>query len=306
MGFFSDIFGGGDSSTTPVSTLSPPQAKINRAFGKWLLDYVGQGATPYPGEAPVAELTPDQQQAFQMIRDQVLGGGNVPLSEEVSRSYRDILLGEPSTTIDTQTTQNLINAIQAPQARTFYEETLPKIQEQFTQTGTFGSMQAGDVARKSIQEFEGGQNEVAAVLKYADEQERRDLIESARERALKATPYAGEYGLNLSKKSIQDAQTLAQIGEVQRLLNQANLSWDVSEFMRTQPEYAPYIDMILNYLGIDTIENITEPSESGMLGIGYLLGGLGGGGKGDKTEEGDTDWLKAAIDAAKIAAMVMV
>lgn len=72
----------------------------------------------------------------------------------------------------------------------------------------------------------------------------------------------------------QAMQTMAQVGEMQRMITEQGHQAEFNEWLRTQPEYSPVIDQILAVLGMQPVQRGTQESDY-MYWEGGGQGGFG-------------------------------
>ncbi len=133
------------------------------------------------------------------------------LGPEIATATKSALSGTPSSTVNTDTTQNFIDkSIANPLRSNFQENTLQQIKSSFAGPGYWGSARAG----AEVKGASGVENQIGALgaqYSYADEQARRNLSESAANRSAAAIPTA----LNVSNNPLVQGQMRANIAGTQ-------------------------------------------------------------------------------------------
>jgi hypothetical protein len=82
-------------------------------------------------------------------------------------------------------------------------------------------------------------------------------IEGARGRAAGLVPYLGQMaGI---EGGVPQMEAAFQYGQLPRMIEQAELTAKLQEFVRTSPEMSPLIDKMLSYLGIQTQAAYNQP-----------------------------------------------
>jgi len=249
-----------------TSSLTPEQNALSKAISGYLEPLIGQGVTPYTGQV-VAGQTPEELTALQGLRDKVAA------DPTLINAYQRYLSGEPSTTISPEATEEYFQKeIFDPTIRRYREEILPLMGEQYIGSGTYWGNARAEAQRKALRDVAEDLTGQYATLKYQDELSRRDLAENAANRALTAGGQLGQ----LRSEEFGRQQNLLQAEGVSRLLNQAQLDWDYNEFLRTQPEAAPYITYALQLLGIPMLTQMGVQGQQGgnLGGIGTGAGSL--------------------------------
>ena len=86
----------------------------------------------------------------------------------------------------------------------------------------------------------------------------------------------GAYSANQAgKQQQQAAQQAWQMGEQQRQIERERVTAQLQEFLRTQPEYSPIVEQVLNYLGLSQQYYAPEGPGWGLLG-GLMQGAASG------------------------------
>jgi hypothetical protein len=233
-------------SVQKTETMTPEQKVLASEVAKFYTGKIGDAAPSYTGET-VAPLTSQEQQASGMIEN--LAGSQPYLQGDITSAYQQALAGQPTSTINPETTQAYFqNTIYNPSRQLFQEESMPLIQEAYNGPGGYWGGARADAQYKAERDFQTGMGAQYSNLMYQDEQANRALKESAATRALQAAQGAQGYGESQFNQQLQAASALGQMGQLERTLQQAQLDWNVQEWMRTQPEYSPYLAGAMGYI----------------------------------------------------------
>jgi len=183
--------------------------------------------TQLPGLASGGELLPGQsavvgEQGPEVVQPQptqtataatpsLIPQANDPLRNDQVNATQRHLSGDPSTTVNTGTTDKLIqNAVANPARKNFAENTSQTINSAFAGPGFFGSAR-GKALQKGAQDVEDSILSQGSQLRYQDEQARRGLAESAANRSLSAI----NPSLAVSNNPLAQGQATANIGATQ-------------------------------------------------------------------------------------------
>lgn len=217
------LFGGGGGQQEPdvktISSLTPEQQQVASQLAQLLLGGIGRPLPTYQGEL-VAPLHPLQQQALDQMGQLMSGptlaplpaGGPTPvfapglgemptlgtsqLRQPLESSLARLLSGAPSTNINERATEEFYKTrVEAPALKTFTEEVLPRIRDEHIATGNFYSRARAQAEARAASDLAAALASERAKLAYADEQARRQLAETAAQRALGAAGTAASYAL---------------------------------------------------------------------------------------------------------------
>jgi len=131
-----------------------------------------------------------------------------PLRQQTQAATGRALSGRPSATVNTAATEGFIQgAIANPLRKNFQENTLQQTKRSFAGPGYWGSARA-KAEVKGAQDVESQIGSLGAQYRYADEQARRELSESAANRSLAAIPSS----LNVQNNPLAQGQMQANIG----------------------------------------------------------------------------------------------
>ena len=98
------------------------------------------------------------------------------------------------------------------------------------------------------------------------------LGESARNRSLQAASGLSGLGAQYLQAPQDWAQQMWGMGQQQQNTMQQALDRAYQDFMRMAPEYSPWLQQIMGYLGLDSQ---VSPQQYGQSGLGSMLGGIG-------------------------------
>lgn len=233
-------------------TVSPLYPDFTNAFYNFLSQQMGKGATPFnlsaalpsAGGAPTAPgtLAAPLTDVNQMLENFYKTGSGGPTGT-------DTLAGMASTGAPTDVGPAW-EAMKAAQQRTIAEQGA-NLREQFAFGGDLKSSPFGQAATDFYSQTAKDEN---ALLTQAQQQAQ----EAAAGRKLSASSDLTSGASNM--------------GQYLQGLDQASLQSTLAEFIRTQPEYAPYLNMLF---GASTT---FPPAMSGTVGVGGLGGALGSAG----------------------------
>lgn len=267
MGAF-DWLTGTEAETEVISTLNPEQEQLFTNLFQFINRGVGQGSrafgpTGYPTSAGDYWWTagPTSQEQAGLGR----------LSEYVGGTYQNPFAGYLSDFMQGASPEYMTNwyrqYMQPAMERQFTQDILPGIKESFVGPGTFhGTPRANAMAR--------AYGDFGAQLQQGLGQ----AIMSGRQQAMQMTPYAMQEGRYAAEDPLRRAQAGLQYGGLERQLRQQEINARLQEFIRTSPEYAPYIQAALNMLNIQTQAIMQTPGTQGLAGpliqaAGTVLGG---------------------------------
>lgn len=210
------------SEPTQLPTWSPEQQQVFQTLWPKIMEGLGKGGVPsYPGQMSVPR-TPEEQNYFN--------------------------LADPL--VSSRMTEDLYQqGIRAPAMREWEQFTKPEIQESYAGPGYWGSARAEGVAQgaENLATNLAGQR---AQLAYADEQQRRAVME-------KAAPYSRE---------IQQEKIM---GDFQRWLSGETVGG------KKMTAYSPFMQLAFQLLGL-TPFTYGQKSESTGFNLGIMSGYSGG------------------------------
>ncbi len=231
MSWFSDLFKSKKGGIREVSTLSPQQERLMKAYGEWLTSQVGKGATPWPGEF-VAPLSEYEEAGLKRLGEYVRGEPPEILDLGIQQ------FGEALRGLSPEYMEEKYRELILPrQRRLFEEEVIPKIRESYVGPGTFYGTGRLEAERKSAEEF--GESTASQLFDYIMRGQ-----EYGRE-ALRMLP--SMVGL-VEEEPLRRAEAGLELGALPRLLEQMEVEARLKEFIRTQPEYSPILQYMQPYL----------------------------------------------------------
>lgn len=332
MGWLDGLFGGGGDSKEQqydpyqaIGLTTNEQQDLYKKLYEKLNTGLSSGVTPYTGQG-VAGLSSNQQAALDRMKALSLEPEN-PLYGQAQTTLAGLLEGKPTTEINPQVSADYYRkAIYEPQLRTFQNEYLPYLEEEYNKTNTFMGTPRELARERAIRDFYQNQAAQEATITYADEQARRDLLEKAANRSLLASGESVTLANERRDNTIKNALLQKTVGDVQQQLEQANLDWNYSQWLRTQPELSPYLSMVSDFIGLQNetgskyLTTMANKSSGNPLTdlLGTVLGGGAGSAKGGDGGMVNTDswgnvfsgkgsaqdWVNAGMDVAKIVAMM--
>ena len=272
--------GGSNASIQTRPSLDPNQQALWDAFMPYFQQQAGGqnyqvspwGPTsPYqPGDQMgwAQGLTPMQQQATSMVSN---AAANPFPMESLYGAAQDALKGITPAQATDLYKQNVLPG----QQRMFQENVLPGVKEAYGQTGTFSGSDRARAEANAYSQFgqQQGQN-LQDFIKYGMESGRR-AIPSALQVAQSTAPYMG-------------ANAMMAAGEMQRQIQQQEQLARFEEMKRTDPAVSPWIDRIIQLLGLGTTTSMGIPGTpsplatvgGGLMGMAGAFMGMGGGGAG--------------------------
>ena len=259
--------GGEEGGIQKTSTLSPEQQELIKKLAPYLQERIGQGLPGYTGEF-VAPLSEYEQMGLGQLGKYLTGPS--ALTEYGLGQYKEALAG-----LSPEQTEEWYSKYIAPQEKKYWEEeVIPGVREAYVGPGTFWGTPRAEAEAGSWETF--GTQQLGRI---------GEAIMSERAGARGMLPYLGEMaGLEGGMPQIEAAMTY---GAVPRLIQQAELSSQIQEFIRTTPELSPILNQVLQLLGIQTqAAYYQEPQASPFMqllgavapGVGYGLGSMMAGG----------------------------
>lgn len=252
---------GGGISTSPA--LDKFQKSVNKLLGPQIATGLGQGgATPFgPTTVPRAgepNFWFPQGPGDELFRQAAFDYAQAPISYQFQPMIEQALSG-----LDTgASAQRWRENVFPEQQRLFTENILPNVIEGGGRFPYWSSPRA-DAEINAYRDF--GVSANAQMQDYINQQQLQ---------AQGMLPTVAALERSLAQEPVQRAGVALQAEQLQRQLQGQELFARFEEFKRTQPEYSPYIDIALAYLGL---QNEMGIGDSGGMGIGGLLGGAAGG-----------------------------
>lgn len=298
-----------------ISTLTPEQQQLARELASIISGGLRRGAQRYTGQLSAG--VPSIMGRAQATVADLMGSTLVPTgamptyqlapfaSQTLQPALARMLSGQPVFQVDTQATQRAIEAAQAPVIRQFQEQILPQVREQYVGGGTFWSrarQEAEARAAASLAESLAAQRAQGAL---ADIEAQRQAALAGAQIAAQVAPTAMQYGLETSMQpfqaalaareqalrealgraetQLQAAQLAGQLGGQQYQIEQSALDRAYQEWLRTQPESSPWLQMAFQFLGVPMLAAYQPPMQvspwaqaAGMF-TNLLTGWLAGG-----------------------------
>lgn len=278
MSWFSDLLSGTKKAKSEQEawTWTPEQRDIASKLSQYFGSQIGKGLPAYTGRF-VAPMSQYEQQGLGSLGQYLSGGPSKTLGTAQDAIQR-ALTGDYADIVSPESTQKLFSRIKEQTLGTVLPELQDTLAKNVNLSGMYFSGPHMESQRK-LQETTGEQLlNTLAQLEYSDEQKRRDVALERERRQLEAVPSAlslsqWEEGAPLRKTAA--SQTY---GALPREIEQATLTSDFTEWLRTQAQNNPILAMALSLLGQKgygeskgTIEQ-TDPM-SGLFG--QYLSGLG-------------------------------
>jgi hypothetical protein len=251
--------GGDEGGIKKISTLSPEQQAMLKGLGEYLQSMIGKGATPYTGQQ-VAPMTGTEQAGMGILNNYV-GGGIGETAKTGLGAYNKMMEVDPN-----QIAANYMKYNAPAEQRYLKDVTIPTFKESMVPGGTLRSTGT-----------ERGVGDI--VSKFGEGQLTRigGNITEAQNRAASLIPQlstmAGIEG------GVPQMEAAFQYGQLPRMIEQAELTAKLQEFIRTTPEMSPLIDKMLGYLGIQTQAAYNQPYVPSpfMQFLGAVAPGVGAG-----------------------------
>lgn len=237
--FTEDLFKDEEGGIQKISTLSPEQEQLIKGLGEYLMSMMGKGATPYTGQQ-VAPMSGTEQQGMNLL-NQYVGGGIGQTAQTGLGAYNQMMNVDPN-----QIAAEYMKYTAPQEQRYLKETTIPTFKESMVPGGTLRSTGTERGIGDIISRF--GEGQLGRI---------GQTIEGARGRAAGLIPYLGQMaGIEGGVPQIEAA---FQYGQLPRMIEQAELTAKLQEFVRTSPEMSPLIDKMLGYMGISTIAAYNQP-----------------------------------------------
>ena len=271
---------GGDEdeeATKKISTLSPEQQALMKGLGEYLQGKIGQGLPGYTGQL-VAPMTGAEQIGYGDLL-KYISGGIGPTATAGLGTYGQLMNVDP-----TQLAAEYMKYQAPAEQRYLKETTIPTFKESMVPGGTLRSTGTERGIGDIISKF--GEGQLGRI---------GQTIEGARGRAAGLIPYLGQMaGI---EGGVPQMEAAFQYGQLPRMIEQAELTAKLQEFIRTTPEMSPLIDKMLGYLGVQTQAAYNQPYtpspflqflSSVVPGIGSGIGSYLGSKAGSQTTGGGT------------------
>ena len=254
--FFSDLFSSGGTSAVRYDTMSPEQKTI-------LTQLLGQAQAGINDAAPTtpfqtyAGVSPLEQQYF----DTASGKTTTPSNQ----ALLNVLSGKPAYEINPEATEQYYQqSVRAPALKEFRETTMPLLAESFSGPGFWSSGRA-DATTKAISDLNTNLTQLHGQLLYADEQARRNALESAFGRQANAAMIAGP----------QETSQLAQASLYERGVRESEIQSQMARWLSGEringqaiTAYNPSTQLALSLLNAQPFAygtNTQAPGQGGAL-----------------------------------------
>jgi len=231
--------GGEKGGIQTMSTLSPEQQEMAKKLAAYFQGKIGQGLPTYPGKL-VAPMTGTEQQGMNLL-NQYVGGGIGDTAKLGLGAYQNMLNVNPK-----DIAAEYMKYTAPAEQRYLKETTIPTFKESMVPGGTLRSTGT-----------ERGIGDI--VSKFGEGQLRRigTNIEGARNRAASLIPQLPT--MQGIEGDVPQMEAAFQYGQLPRMIEQAELTANLQEIIRTSPEMSPLIDKMLGYLGIQTQAAYNQP-----------------------------------------------
>ncbi len=269
MGFFDSK----EAEIKKTSTLSPEQQQLMEGIGAYFESRVGQGLPGWEGSftAPMSDV---ESTGMNLLREYA-GGGVGDAGQLGIGAYKEALAG-----MDPKAVAEQYMKYTAPAEQRYLTETLlPTFKESQVPGGTLRSTGTERGLGDIISKF--GEGQLGRI---------GERITSEREGARSMIPYTGQ--MSALEGGVPQMEAALKYGQLPRMIEQAELTAQIQEFVRTTPEMSPLLDKMLNYMGIQTQAAFLSPYQpspfltlagSAIEAAGSAAGayfGAGGGGGG--------------------------
>lgn len=237
------------------------QRMLTHRLGQWFLPYVGQGMPEYEGET-VAGMSPEFTSLLNKEREAI---GNIDFNKLVQQGTQSAsnLLGGGDYSFDEGKLQDMVREQYFdPTMQNLTKDILPAISARRMGRGTTrdigeDTMLAG-AAERAATSIGKGRSEL---LQWGEGQ-KLAAAEQQRLSVLSGADLAEHIG-KLPMSIVAGQMPLEEYARNFGVGGQAFLSAEQNEWMRTQPEYSPMINQMLQYVGIP---QKFSPTVSGGVG----------------------------------------
>lgn len=245
-----------------TSTLSKEQQQIMEGLGDYLVSKMGKGLPAWEGQF-TAPLSGVEQVGMGQLKDYVTGGIGETAQMGVG-AYQQALKG-----LSPEQVQAEYMKYTAPAEQRYLKETMiPAFKESMVPGGTLRSTGTERGIGDIISRF--GEGQLGRI---------GERITSERAGARSMIPYAGQMaGL---EQGVPQMEAAFQYGQLPRMIEQAELTARIQEFVRTTPELSPIINQMMQYAGITTQAAFLSPyqpspflqlAKEGISAVGQAAG----------------------------------
>lgn len=243
-----------------ISTLNKEQEALMGKLSPYLEGRVGQGLRPWEGEF-TAGMSPYEQAAMGKVGE-FMGAGPSALETYGLGQYKEGLAG-----MSPEAAQEYYAKYYQPLRKTMWEQEVePAISEAYVGPGLYFGTERGRGIERGAQEWgERGMQEMGGVL------------QAERARSASLMPYLPQMAGMGQERLKGQAEMGTTYGALPRLLEQQELSAQIQDYIRTDPQSSPILQYALQLLNTQTQTAFYQPeSQSALSQIGPQLMGAGG------------------------------
>jgi hypothetical protein len=224
------------------------QKKVGRKLGDFYGGRIGRGLPEWEGQW-VAPESPYEKAGLARL-GQYIGADSPETYKWATEAARKALTGDYKPIVDDAATDALYQRIK----NQMLTRELPELQETLAKNANLSGMYFSGTHSGQQHELLGDTTarlmDTLSQLKYQDEQARRDIAREREARSLAAIPEALALGRETTELPLRQARAGIELGALPRTLEQARLTADYEEFLRTQAETNPMLAQMLQYLGL--------------------------------------------------------
>ena len=264
--------GGSSSSAKAVSTLNSGQNAISDELSSYLLSKGMGGATPYSGKL-IADMPDMFSKAYETLAS-TMGRDTSILTD----ALRKQISGAPAYQSDFgETSKRWQESFATPAMSTWKQVMAPLVAEQFNASpGSFYSQDRARGVTKAGSDYFGQYVQPTLFSAY-----QQDVGLGAASQEAAAARIPGAIG-QLQALPAAEFNAYGTAASLMQQMQQAPLSAQYQEFLRTSVEQSPWLKYAIQYMGIPTTEIVAQQGQEsplmGMLagaGIGGIMGGAG-------------------------------
>jgi hypothetical protein len=257
------LFGGSESKTKTVSSLSAEQQSLSKMLGPYLQSLMKQGASPYGGQL-VADIPDLFTSAYNL-----LGSRAGLYNKDIYGALRADASGLPAWQWDEGRTAKQFENFAIPTMNTWRQTVMPLVREQYNSVpgGLYSRDRASGIVN-TANEYYGRYVQPKMYDAYQSDINR--AFQSTEAAAARRAPAAQL----LSQLPFQQFGGYASAADIMRQYRQAPLTAQYQEFLRTSPEQSPWLQYAINYLGVPMTNTVALQGQQGLLS--QILG-MGGG-----------------------------
>lgn len=257
MGF--DVGTRSSSKGAPMETLTAQQKKVDAAYGAWLQQYIGKGATPYNGQI-VADMPTDVNSMFQ----DMLGSMSAN-NKTIETAFRQDAEGVPAYAYDERKIKrDWETNVASPVMSAWTKYVAPVVTQAFAGSpGAFYSAAKGQGVANAASKYFA--ENVQGTLYNTMQNNQQMAFQSGENAAGRRASGASA----LQSLPISNFNSALQGASSVQGVNQQKLSAAYSEFMRKAPENNPYMQAINNYLGTGMVAIENKSTGGGSYGASW-------------------------------------